>query len=149
LVRQDLPLVKPCWLFHITFLSSECPSIAPRRICSTIFPGTKVRLTGQQFPGSSFLPFLKMSAMLPFFLSLGISPDYHDFSNVIEILSLYLHYMNTALPSNWISLGSSSGIYRALRTTAQSPREVLVGTTSMAPAYLSSLPFGQGGSENV
>ena len=39
LVRQDLPLVKPCWLSHIT--------IASRRICSMIFPGTEVKLTGQ------------------------------------------------------------------------------------------------------
>jgi len=64
LVRQDLPLVKPCWLLHVTSLSAVCLSIASRRICSTIFPGTEVRLTGQQFPESSFLPFLKMGPIL-------------------------------------------------------------------------------------
>ena len=46
LVRQDLPLEKPCWLSHITSLSSMCLNIASRRICSMIFPGTEVRLTG-------------------------------------------------------------------------------------------------------
>jgi len=32
-----------------------------------IFSGTKVRLTDQQFPELSFLPFLKMGATLSFF----------------------------------------------------------------------------------
>ncbi|KAK4827886.1 hypothetical protein QYF61_022309, partial [Mycteria americana] len=40
LVRQDLPLVKPCWLSRVTSLSSMCLSRASRRICSMIFPGT-------------------------------------------------------------------------------------------------------------
>ena len=31
-----------------------------------IFPGTEVRLTGRCFPGSSFIPFLKIGAMFPF-----------------------------------------------------------------------------------
>jgi len=47
LVRQDLPLVKPCWLSQITSPSSTGLSIASRRICSLIFPSTEVRLTGQ------------------------------------------------------------------------------------------------------
>ena len=47
LVRQDLPLVKPCWLSQITFLYSICLSIASVRICPMIFPGTEVRLTGR------------------------------------------------------------------------------------------------------
>ncbi|KAK4827741.1 hypothetical protein QYF61_021202, partial [Mycteria americana] len=42
LVRQDLPLVKPCWLSRITSLPSMCLSIASRRICSMIFPGTEI-----------------------------------------------------------------------------------------------------------
>jgi len=45
LVRHDLPLVKPCLLSQITFLSSKGLSIASRRICSMIFPDTEVRLT--------------------------------------------------------------------------------------------------------
>ena len=43
-----------------------CLSIASRRICSMIFPSTEMRLPGWYFTGSSFLPFLKMSVMLPF-----------------------------------------------------------------------------------
>ena len=31
-----------------------------------ILPGAEVRLTGQQLPGSSFLPFLKMVQCFPF-----------------------------------------------------------------------------------
>ncbi|KAK4825966.1 hypothetical protein QYF61_003535 [Mycteria americana] len=42
LVRQDLPLVKLCWLSQITSLPSMCLSIASRRICAMIFPGTEV-----------------------------------------------------------------------------------------------------------
>lgn len=36
------------------------------------------------FPRFSFLPFLKMGVMLPFSQSLGILPDSHDFSNMME-----------------------------------------------------------------
>jgi len=43
----SLLLLKPCWLSHISFLSSMCLSIASRRICSVIIPCTEVRLTGQ------------------------------------------------------------------------------------------------------
>ncbi|KAK4830028.1 hypothetical protein QYF61_008366 [Mycteria americana] len=42
LVRQDLSLVKSCWLSQITSLSSMCLNIASRMICSMIFPGTEV-----------------------------------------------------------------------------------------------------------
>jgi len=49
-----------------------------------IFPGTEVRLTVWWFPGSSFLPFLKMGAMFPFFQSPRTLPDFHDLSNIIE-----------------------------------------------------------------
>lgn len=37
-----------------------------------IFPSTKLRLTGQLFPESSFLLFLKMGVTLPFFQSQGL-----------------------------------------------------------------------------
>jgi len=74
----------PCWLSQITSLSSICLSIASRRISSTIFPGTEVRLTGQWFPGSCFLPILKMGTIFPFFQSPGASPDCHDRSNIME-----------------------------------------------------------------
>lgn len=33
--------------------------------CSMILPGTGVRITGRLFPGSSFLPFLKMVQVFP------------------------------------------------------------------------------------
>ena len=46
-LRQDLPLVKLCWLSHVISLCSMCFSTASRRICSVIFHGTEVRLTGQ------------------------------------------------------------------------------------------------------
>lgn len=55
LVRQVMPLVKPCGLSHIISLSSVCLSIASKRTYSVIFPGPEVRLTGQLFPGTSFL----------------------------------------------------------------------------------------------
>lgn len=47
LLRWFLPLVKLCWLSLVTSLSSMCLSIASRRICSLIFPGTELRLPGQ------------------------------------------------------------------------------------------------------
>jgi len=56
-----------------------------------IFPGTEVRLMGQQFPGSSFLRFLKMGAMFPFFQSPGTSPDCHDFSDNMEDCCMTRH----------------------------------------------------------
>ena len=45
LIRQDLPLVKPCRLSHISSLSSMCLNIASRQICSMIFLSTELRLT--------------------------------------------------------------------------------------------------------
>jgi len=49
-------------------------------------PRTEVRLTGPQFPGSSFsFPrCLKMDVMLPFFQSLGTLPEGYDFSDMME-----------------------------------------------------------------
>lgn len=82
LVRQNLPLVKSCWLSQINFLSSMCLGRASRKISSMIFPGT-VRLTGWLFPWSSFVP-LKMSAIFLFFQSPETSRDHHDFSSIFE-----------------------------------------------------------------
>jgi len=45
LTGQELPLVK-CWLSQITSSSYMCLSISSKRICSTIFPGTDMKLTG-------------------------------------------------------------------------------------------------------
>jgi len=72
LARQALPLVKPCSLCYAT-PSSMCHSTVFKRSCSMIFPSTEVRLTGQQFPASSFLSFLKRGAMQPFFQLPGTS----------------------------------------------------------------------------
>jgi len=62
-------------VFHV-------PSL--RRICSMIFLGTDLRLTGQWFSRSFFLPFLKMEVMFPFFSSLESSTGSHNFSNMME-----------------------------------------------------------------
>jgi len=86
LVRHDLPMLKPCWLSSVTSLLSKCLSMFLRRICSIILPGTEVRLTGLQFPGSSFFPFLKMGVMFPLLQAVGTSPDYQDLSNMMEIV---------------------------------------------------------------
>ena len=63
MVRQDLPLVKPCWLSQITSLSHMCLNVA----FSRIFTVTEFRLTGLQFSRHYFLPFLKTGVMLLFF----------------------------------------------------------------------------------
>ncbi|KAK4827579.1 hypothetical protein QYF61_019481 [Mycteria americana] len=47
-------------------------------ICSISFPGTEVRLTGLQFPGSSFRPFLKMGVTFANLQSAGTSPVSQD-----------------------------------------------------------------------
>lgn len=65
-------------------IECTCLNISSRRIYSMIFPGIEVRLTGLYFPGSFFLPFLKMGVMFPFFQSLGTFPDSQDFSNMME-----------------------------------------------------------------
>ncbi|KAK4829247.1 hypothetical protein QYF61_002533 [Mycteria americana] len=54
LIRQDLSLVRPCWLSRMTSLSSMCLRIASRRTCSMIFPGT-------EFSSSCTLAFLTPS----------------------------------------------------------------------------------------
>ena len=57
-VKHNLPLLNPCWLFPIIFLSIMCLEVASERICSIIFLETEVRLTGLYFPTVSL--FLKM-----------------------------------------------------------------------------------------
>ena len=84
LVRHDLPLLKLCWLSHITSSSHTCLHIASKRTCSMIFPGTDVRLTSLQFPSSSFLPFLKMRVKLPFIQSWRSLPESHNFSSTMK-----------------------------------------------------------------
>ena len=49
-----------------------------------IFPGTVLRLTGRHFPGSSFLPLLKMGTMFPLLQSPMTLPDCHEFSSMME-----------------------------------------------------------------
>jgi len=48
-----------------------CLEMVFRISCSVTFPGTKVRLTGLEFPGSSFLPFLKMGVMFSFLYNIS------------------------------------------------------------------------------
>lgn len=83
LVWHGLPLVNPCWLFPTTF-SFLCPETCSKRTRSMIFLGTDVRVTGLWSPGSSFQAFLKMATMFAFLQLLGVSPDLHNLSNMIE-----------------------------------------------------------------
>lgn len=46
LVKHDLPLVHPCWLLLITFLSSLWIEVSYIMRHSIIFPGIELRLTG-------------------------------------------------------------------------------------------------------
>ena len=84
LVRHDQPFLKPCRLPWINCSSLMCPNVPYRWIYSMIFLGTEVRLASLHLPRSSFLPFLNMGLMFPFFQSSGTSPDSHDFSNMME-----------------------------------------------------------------
>lgn len=79
LVRQDLCLVKLCWVSHIPSLFSMYLSTASRRVCSMIFPSMEVR----SFPGSSFPLLLKIGTIFPFSTNLT-SLDCHEFSNIVE-----------------------------------------------------------------
>lgn len=73
LVRNNLALLQPCWIFWIT--SSFCMylNIASRTICSITFPDAEVSLTALQFPESSFFPFIKLRVMFTLFQSQGTS----------------------------------------------------------------------------
>lgn len=53
LIRHDLPLVKPDWLFQITPLSYMCLNVSSKRICSVIAP------TVCSFLDLPFYPFKK------------------------------------------------------------------------------------------
>lgn len=56
---------------------SPCLRLYSGSICTVALPATEVGLASLQFPESSFLPFYKMGAVLPF-VQLG-SPKPHDF----------------------------------------------------------------------
>jgi len=68
-----------------------------------ILPGTEVRLTGLQFPGSSFFPFLKMGLMIPLFQSVGTSPNCHDLSNMMDS-DLAASFASSLRTHGWILL---------------------------------------------
>jgi len=55
--------------------------------CSITFSRMEVRLTGLYFPGSSFLPFLKIGVTLAFHQSSGTSPVLQDLSKMMESAS--------------------------------------------------------------
>ena len=95
----------------VTSLFSMWRSMVSRRINSMILPGTVVRLTGLQFPASSFFPFLKMRVMFPLFQSVGTSLDYHDFSNRMD---------SGLATSSTSSLGTRRCIYQVPWTCAPS-----------------------------
>jgi len=76
--------VKPCWLSHITSLFSMYLSIASRRICTMLFPGTEARLTVSSSLSHPFCPSWKWVLSHCFFQSPWTSSDCHDFSNVIK-----------------------------------------------------------------
>jgi len=84
LVRQDLTLVKPHWfiphyvhLFHIPDHSFQEDLL----LDVPWYRGKTERLV---FPWVLLSTFLKNCVTLPFFQSPGISPDCHNFSNIIE-----------------------------------------------------------------
>ena len=61
-------------------------------------------LTGLQFLGSSFFPFLKMGVMFPLFQLMGTSPDCHDPSNMMDG-GLATSCDSSLRTCGWISLG--------------------------------------------
>lgn len=75
LIKRDLSLVNPFWLFLVTFFFL-CPEIASKRICSVIFPGKKYVV-----PRLS-LAFLRMSTVFPFIRLFETSPDLHNSRNM-------------------------------------------------------------------
>lgn len=95
----DLPLMKPCWPSPMASLFSMCLSTDSRKICFLIFSGTKVRLTGLQFLRSFFFPLFKMGVMFSLFHFVGTSPDWHNFSSMMDS-GLAFHQV----PWNWCTL---------------------------------------------
>lgn len=83
LVKHNFPLVKPGLLLLITCLSFMCLEKNSRISCSITYPGIKMNLIVLQFPGSSFLPFLKMSDIF-FILSSSPLTPLQEPSTVIE-----------------------------------------------------------------
>lgn len=80
LVRQDLPSVKPCYLSHITSISSMCLSFQEDLLHD--FPQNRGEADRLVIPW--VIPFFKVGVMLPFFQSLGTSSDCHYFLNTIK-----------------------------------------------------------------
>jgi len=82
LVKQDLPLMKPCWFSCITSLSSMCLIINSWRICSMIFPCTEGRLDRMVVPRIIHFVLLKNGSKVSF---CSVTRDFtycHDFSNI-------------------------------------------------------------------
>lgn len=52
-VKYELPLVKPCWLFVMIFMSLMCLELVLRLSCFITFLQNKVRVTRMEFSGSS------------------------------------------------------------------------------------------------
>lgn len=55
-VRQDFFFINSCWLCQIIALFFNWPSVATRAIISEASAGAEVRLTRQQFIGTSLMP---------------------------------------------------------------------------------------------
>lgn len=85
LESNQFALVNPHWLLTISFLSFLGLGMASRRICSTTFPGTKVKQTGLFFHGSFFLPSLKIGVIFNHLHPSATSPDHSNLSEMIRI----------------------------------------------------------------
>lgn len=87
LERQDLPLVKPSRLSHITSLSFICLNIASRRISFIIFPSTWEKLTcdGTNRQGLNIMPFQQMTRLPSNFLTL--KAQFHSDRRIVFISS--------------------------------------------------------------
>lgn len=89
-VKHRLPLLNPCLLFPIIFLSVMCLEMASERICSIIFLEAEGRLTGLY----SLLVLLEDGVTFALFQSSGISSDHYDLSKMVShaaFLTLSLH----------------------------------------------------------
>ena len=77
-VIHDLCFRKPCWHSEYSPLSVMCFTTVSQIKDSSSLGVTHVKLTGLQFPGSDFVPFLKMAVTSADFQSLGIDPLSND-----------------------------------------------------------------------
>ena len=87
LVKHDFPFMNPYGLPLTTFFSYLllfCLERVSRTSCSITFLGMEMRLTGLQFPGSSFLSFLKFRVKLAILQSSSTSPICQDTLKMIE-----------------------------------------------------------------